>query len=318
MPIDQTLNYKKQTKKLQQTVSELQSQIEEEQKSRAEAREAAVAAERRANQLLIEIDDSRVAVEQAEKSRKAIELELHAAADHANELSASSSALNGLKRKLESDITALRAEVEETRAELRNSEQRVKTAANDAVRISEELRAEQERSSNIEKLRKALEQQIVDLNARLERADSSASAGGRRAIQKLEQRISELEAERDAESRSTQEALKEVRKNDRRLKELTFQAEEDKKNQSRLQDLIDKLQTKLTVYKKQIEDAEEIAAINLSKYRKAQHELEDATQRADQAESQIAKNRALNRSSTSIDRETASSAVPLRAGSLRR
>jgi chromosome segregation ATPase len=93
--------------------------------------------------LLIEIDDSRVAVEQAEKSRKAIELELHAAADHANELSASSSALNGLKRKLESDITALRAEVEETRAELRNSEQRVKTAANDAVRISEELRAEQ-------------------------------------------------------------------------------------------------------------------------------------------------------------------------------
>jgi len=74
----------------------------------------------------------------------------------------------------------------------------------------------------------------------------------------------------------------------------------------------------LTVYKKQIEDAEEIAAINLSKYRKAQHELEDATQRADQAESQIAKNRALNRSSTSIDRETASSAVPLRAGSLRR
>jgi len=57
----------------------------------------------------------------------------------------------------------------------------------------------------------------------------------------------------------------------------------------------------LTVYKKQIEDAEEIAAINLSKYRKAQHELEDATQRADQAESQIAKNRALNRSSTSIE-----------------
>jgi len=80
----------------------------------------------------------------------------------------------------------------------------------------------------------------------------------------------------------------------------------------------------LTVYKKQIEDAEEIAAINLSKYRKAQHELEDATQRADQAESQIAKNRALNRSSTSIGRGSperdfrASSAVPLRAGSLRR
>ena len=58
----------------------------------------------------------------------------------------------------------------------------------------------------------------------------------------------------------------------------------------------------MSVYKRQIEEAEEIAAVNLSKYRKAQHDLEEASQRADQAESQIAKNRALNRSSTSIGR----------------
>ncbi len=53
---------------------------------------------------------------------------------------------------------------------------------------------------------------------------------------------------------------------------------------------------------KKIEEAEEIAAVNLSKYRKAQHELESAAERADQAESLIAKNRALNRSTSSIGR----------------
>ena len=66
--------------------------------------------------------------------------------------------------------------------------------------------------------------------------------------------------------------------------------------------MIDKLQAKLNVYKRQIEEAEEIAAVNLSKYRKAQHELESAAERADQAESLIAKNRALNRSTSSIGR----------------
>ena len=89
-----------------------------------------------------------------------------------------------------------------------------------------------------------------------------------------------------------QETLKELRKNDRRLKELVFQVEEDRKNQLRLQDLTEKLQNKIKVYKRQVEEAgksffpyiinkrfimnfflEEIAAINLAKYRKVQSEF---------------------------------------------
>jgi hypothetical protein len=39
------------------------------------------------------------------------------------------------------------------------------------------------------------------------------------------------------------------------LKELAFQTEEDRKNQTRLQDLSEKLQAKLKVYKRQVEEA---------------------------------------------------------------
>ena len=39
--------------------------------------------------------------------------------------------------------------------------------------------------------------------------------------------------------------------------------------------MVEKLQHKTRTYKKQIEDAEEIAALNLAKFRKAQQQLEE-------------------------------------------
>ena len=64
-----------------------------------------------------------------------------------------------------------------------------------------------------------------------------------------------MESENELEQHRHQETLKELRKNDRRLKELAFQAEEDRKNHLRLQDLTEKLQSKIKVYKRQVEEA---------------------------------------------------------------
>merc|ERR1712180_425072 len=57
----------------------------------------------------------------------------------------------------------------------------------------------------------------------------------------------------------------------------------DRKNQDRMGDLANKLQQKIKTYKQQIEEAEEIAALNLAKYRKAQQELEETEERAKMA-----------------------------------
>ena len=51
-----------------------------------------------------------------------------------------------------------------------------------------------------------------------------------------------------------------------------------------MSDLANKLQAKIKTYKKQIEEAEEIAALNLAKFRKAQQELEETEDRAKLAE----------------------------------
>ena len=52
-------------------------------------------------------------------------------------------------------------------------------------------------------------------------------------------------------------------------------------------------------YKKQIEEAEEIAALNLAKFRKVQTDLEEAEERADLNEQVLAKFKARGRSVTS-------------------
>ncbi|XP_073525173.1 paramyosin, short form-like, partial [Phyllobates terribilis] len=103
--------------------------------------------------------------------------------------------------------------------------------------------------------------------------------------------VRELEAELDLEQKRSADVIKGIRKFERRVKELTFQAEEDKKNNLRLQDLVDKLQLKVKSYKRLTEEAEEHTNTHMSKCRRVQHELEEAEERADIAESQVNKMR---------------------------
>ena len=67
--------------------------------------------------------------------------------------------------------------------------------------------------------------------------------------------IHALESDLDSESRRRSEVEKIMRKQDRRVKEITFTADEDRKNQDRLQEVIDKLQIKCKSMKRQIEEA---------------------------------------------------------------
>merc|ERR1712228_228261 len=95
-----------------------------------------------------------------------------------------------------------------------------------------------------------------------------------------EARIRELEIELGNTQARVADNQKAHQRAERKIKELAFQNDEDHKNQDRMSDLANKLQQKIKTYKKQIEEAEEIAALNLAKYRKAQQGLEEAEERA--------------------------------------
>merc|ERR1712186_293269 len=146
--------------------------------------------------------------------------------------------------------------------------------------------------------KKLLEAQCKDTGSRADEAEVNALKGGRKAMIKMETRIRELESELDAETRRNSDVMKNLRKAERSIKELTFAGDEDKKNHERMQSLIDQLQGKVKSYKRQIEEAEEIAALNLAKYRKVAGALGDATAAADAAEQDAAMRKARARSAS--------------------
>ncbi|KAK8736466.1 hypothetical protein OTU49_005019 [Cherax quadricarinatus] len=263
-------------KKIQVDAKDLQVRAEEEQRLASEYREQYSAADRRAKSLNGELEESRTLLEQSDRGRRQAESELSDANEQLGSLAAQNNSLAISKRKLEGELATLHSDIDEMLNEARNSEDKAKKAMVDAARLADELRAEQEHGQTQEKLRKSFEASIKDLQVRLEESEGSAVKTGRKTLSKLESRVRELEVQLDDESRRHADAQKNLRKCERRIKELTFQSDEDKKNHERMQDLVDKLQQKIKTYKRQIEEAEEIAALNLAKFRKAQQEVEES------------------------------------------
>merc|ERR1712170_205677 len=215
-----------------------------------------------------------------------------------SDLTCTNQAIAGAKRKLESEMQTLHGDLDEMANEAHLSEEKSKKAMVDAARLADELRGEQEMAQGFEKDRKLLECQLKDMHARLDEAETNALKGGKKAMNKMETRIRELESEVDAEARRAADAQKNLRKSERRIKEMTYASDEDRKNHERMQALIDQLQSKIKSYKKQIEEAEEIAALNLAKFRQAQAQLGDAAQSADLNEQRTQKRQELESTAT--------------------
>merc|ERR1711951_143968 len=175
------------------------------------------------------------------------------------------------------------------------SEEKAKRAMVDAARLANELRCEQDAAMSLERENKLLEAQIKDAQVRCDEAEQNALKGGKKAISTMESRIRELESELNAENRRFSDGQKNLRKTERTIKELTYTQEEDRKNHERMQGLIDNLQQKIKSYKKQIEEAEEIAALNLAKYRQVSGNLQASGERADLHEQALAKMKASSR-----------------------
>merc|ERR1712184_57449 len=197
----------------------------------------------------------------------------------------------------ESEMSTLHADFDEMSSEAKLCEDKAAKAMVDAARLADELRSEQDNAMMSEKQRKVLEAQWKEHQNRLDEAETNALKGGKKAMNKMETRIRELESEMDAEGRRAADAQKNLRRSERRIKELPFAGDEDRKNHERMQGLIDGLQGKIKSYKKQIEEAEEIAALNLAKFRQAQTNLADAEERSDLNDQALAKVKAKGRAS---------------------
>merc|ERR1712215_174489 len=234
----------------------------------------------------------------SDRNRRMIEQELADTNETLSDQTCQNQAIVGAKSKCEQEMNNLGHDLDEMTSEAQMSEEKAQRAMVDAARLADELRAEQETAMMLERDKKLLEAQVKDAQNRLDEAEQNALKGGKKAIAKMETRIRELESEMDSENRRFADAQKNMRKSERHVKELIYQQEEDKKNHERMQGLVDQLQSKIKSYKKQIEEAEEIAALNLAKFRQVQGNVSVAMERADISEQAVARLKARARSSS--------------------
>merc|ERR1712168_62073 len=287
-------------KKYALQVRDAQAKVDEESALKSQAADAKVVADRKAAAMQNALEEGRALLETADRQRRTAEQELADTNETLADLSNQNQSIAAAKRKLENEFAQLQADLDEMTAEAKLSEDKAARSMVDAARLADELRCEQDLAMSLEKDKKLLEAQCKDAAGRADEAEVNALKGGRKAMIKMETRIRELESELDAETRRNGDICKNLRKAERQIKEQLFAGDEDKKNHERMQSLIDQLQGKVKSYKKQIEEAEEIAALNLAKYRKVAGALGDAAAEADANEQAAAMRKARARSASLV------------------
>merc|ERR1711881_145540 len=285
-------------KTYQQSLRDAQAKLEGEQAAKEHAHDALINAERKCNSNQNALEEARTLLEQADRARRMVEQELADTNETLSDQTCQNQAIQASKMKIESEVNTLTADMDEMSSEATMSEEKAQRAMIDAARLADELRAEQDTAQSLERERKLLEAQVKDMQARVDEAQTNALKGGKKAMTKMDTRIRELESELDAENRRMADAQKNMRKSERKIKELSYQQDEDRKNHERMQGLIGQMQGKIKTYKKQIEEAEEIAALNLAKCRQAQNNVAGAQERADVNEQALAKAKARSRASS--------------------
>merc|ERR1719210_1945246 len=243
--------------------------------------------ERKAGALVGELEESRALLDGAERSKRQIDAEIASARNAVSEMQTINSKDQTVKRGLEASIHTVSAEIDATLMAAKNAEEKSKKAMMDASRLADELRGEQDHTTTQLGAKRSAEASLTELESKLANAEAAAMKGGKSALARLEQRVRELEAELGGLQGRTGEMMKGNQRAERKVKELQFAQDEDKKNQDRMSELANKLQAKIKTYKQQIEEAEEIAALNLAKFRKAQQESEETDERAKLAEQSI-------------------------------
>jgi chromosome segregation ATPase len=242
---------------------------------------------KRLQQIELEFKSLKVNYDSSIKVVKDYETKMGGLGGRVNELTQINNNLSQVKIKIEKELATVSRDYDDIARELKLADDRANKSHNDAQHFESLLREEQTKIVQLGNAKKALENEVRSLSVRIEEIETTAVASSKRTIQKMEMRITELETMIDTEKKSHSVTMTEFHKRDRSIKELILQSEEDRKNIIILQESLDKLNEKIKMYKRQLEEQESISNSNIMRVKKFQRELESAESRAEEAESTL-------------------------------
>ncbi|XP_067670779.1 myosin heavy chain, striated muscle-like [Haliotis asinina] len=184
-------------------------------------------------------------------------------------------------RNMNTEMISLREQLEEEQ-EARAALQRQLSKSHQEM-LQWRSKYETEGTVRVEELEESRRRMQIKLNEAEQNLSTAIAKASSFEMAKAKM-VRDLEDELEREQISHGESVKNCRHYERRVKEMTYKIDEDKKTIDKLQDIIDKQSGQMMIYKSQLANAEEMANTNLNRYRKVKQELEDAQTRASMAE----------------------------------
>uniref|UniRef100_A0A8C5C3A0 Myosin-9 n=1 Tax=Gadus morhua TaxID=8049 RepID=A0A8C5C3A0_GADMO len=147
--------------------------------------------------------------------------------------------------------------------------------------LTTEVSTERSAAQRLEGVRIQLERQNKELKLKLGEMEGTVKSKYKAAIAALEAKILQVEEQLDVESKERQQASRQVRRTEKKLKEVLLQVEDEKRNTDQYKDQADKLNTRMRQLKRQLEEAEEEVTRANANRRKLQRDLDDVSESAD-------------------------------------
>uniref|UniRef100_F6VSC4 Myosin-9 n=1 Tax=Equus caballus TaxID=9796 RepID=F6VSC4_HORSE len=271
----------KQLRKLQAQMKDYMRELEDTRASREEILAQAKENEKKLKSMeaeMIQLQEELAAAERAKRQAQQERDEL--AEEIANSSGKGALALEE-KRRLEARIAQLEEELEEEQGNTELVNDRLKKANLQIDQINTDLNLERSHAQKNENARQQLERQNKELKVKLQEMEGTVKSKYKASITALEAKIAQLEEQLDNETKERQAACKQVRRAEKKLKDVLLQVDDERRNAEQYKDQADKASTRLKQLKRQLEEAEEEAQRANASRRKLQRELEDATETAD-------------------------------------
>uniref|UniRef100_A0A8C8SAW8 Myosin-9 n=1 Tax=Pelusios castaneus TaxID=367368 RepID=A0A8C8SAW8_9SAUR len=271
----------KQLRKLQAQMKDYMRELDDARTSREEILTQAKENEKKMKNMEAEMIQMQEELAAAERAKRQAQQERDELADEIANSSGKGALALEEKRRLEARIAQLEEELEEEQSNTEMVNDRLKKANLQIDQINTDLNAERSNAQKNENARQQMERQNKELKAKLQEMESAVKSKYKASITALESKIAQLEEQLDAETKERQTAGKQVRRAEKKLKDVMLQVDDERRNAEQYKDQVDKANVRLKQLKRQLEEAEEEAQRANASRRKLQRELEDATETAD-------------------------------------
>ncbi|NXM67385.1 MYH9 protein, partial [Serilophus lunatus] len=271
----------KQLRKLQAQMKDYMRELEDTRTSREEILAQAKENEKKLKSMEAEMIQLQEELAAAERAKRQAQQERDELADEIANNSGKGALAMEEKRRLEARIAQLEEELEEEQGNTEIINDRLKKANLQIDQMNADLNAERSNAQKNENARQQMERQNKELKLKLQEMESAVKSKYKANITALEAKIAQLEEQLDIETKERQAASKQVRRAEKKLKDILLQVDDERRNAEQFKDQADKANMRLKQLKRQLEEAEEEAQRANASRRKLQRELEDATETAD-------------------------------------